>query len=270
MKKGILIVGFGTIYKDARACTIDKIKEEVCKQFPDYEVLQAFTSSKIIEKIKETEGIDFDTPQKALHKFKNKAYREVIIQPIYMIPGYEYEKLIGTVDKYLKDFERLKIGRPVLYFKGNNKNEPNDYEIFLEKIKDMIPKDKITVFMCHGTMHESNEYYLKLDSFIKKHGFTSVVIATLEGFPKVEDVIEYMEKNKFKEKYKGEVKIIPLLVTAGKHVKKDMQEEWVNIFKDKGYKVETYEHGLGEIYDFRSIYIQHIKDAIIRENYTAL
>ncbi len=47
MKKGILIVSFGTTYKETREKNINRIVACVKEHFPEYLVYQAFSSEKI-------------------------------------------------------------------------------------------------------------------------------------------------------------------------------------------------------------------------------
>ena len=57
MKKGILVVSFGTTHPDTRRLTIEAIERRIEKAFPDYSFYRAFTSGIIIKKMKEREGI---------------------------------------------------------------------------------------------------------------------------------------------------------------------------------------------------------------------
>ncbi len=50
MKKGILVVSFGTSYQDARESCIDPVEELVKDKYPEYEVRRAFTSRRIVKK----------------------------------------------------------------------------------------------------------------------------------------------------------------------------------------------------------------------------
>ena len=50
-KKAILVVSFGTSYKETREKTIDAIENEIKNSFPDYTIYRAFTSTMIIKKL---------------------------------------------------------------------------------------------------------------------------------------------------------------------------------------------------------------------------
>ena len=66
MKKGILVVSFGTTHPDTRRLTIEAIERRIEKAFPDYSFYRAFTSGIIIKKMKEREGISVMTVRQAL------------------------------------------------------------------------------------------------------------------------------------------------------------------------------------------------------------
>jgi len=46
MKKAILVVSFGTTYKDTLKLTIEKIEDEIRERFKEYHVMRAFTAHK--------------------------------------------------------------------------------------------------------------------------------------------------------------------------------------------------------------------------------
>ena len=53
MKKAILVVSFGTSYIDTLKVTIEKAENQIRDYFNDYDTYRAFTSHKIIKKLKE-------------------------------------------------------------------------------------------------------------------------------------------------------------------------------------------------------------------------
>ena len=51
-RQAILVVSFGTSYNDSREKTIGAVERAVAEAFPAYEVRRAFTSQRIIDKLK--------------------------------------------------------------------------------------------------------------------------------------------------------------------------------------------------------------------------
>ena len=68
MKKGILVVSFGTSHLDTMGKTIEVIEKEMEERFQECNVYRAFTSGMIIRKLKRTEGISVDTVPEALSR----------------------------------------------------------------------------------------------------------------------------------------------------------------------------------------------------------
>lgn len=267
MKKAILVISFGTTYENTRKLTIDAIESKIKNEFKDYEVRRAFTSYKIIEVLKTRDKVEIDTPVEALEKLKNEGYEKVIVQPLHIIPGEEYEFIVREVQKYSNCFKEINIGRPVLFYKGINEDIPDDYKILVSIIKNIIPKDKITIFMGHGSNHWANACYSCLQLVLRDNGFDNAFIANVEGYPDLNNVIQYINKNvNFEKGEDKKVMLIPLMLVAGNHALVDMagedEDSWKNILIRNGFEVDTYIHGLGEIDEFQNIYIKHIQNVI--------
>lgn len=263
MKKAILAVSFGTTHADTRSLTIDKIEDKIRNTFEGYEVRRAFTAHQIIKVLRERDGLIIDTPEEALNKLREEGYSEVIVQPLHLIPGEEYEYIKLVVHNYRHDgcFERIVLGRPALHFKGIEDSIPDDYDILIQSIKEIIPEDETVIFMGHGSAHPANASYSCLQNVFGDKGYDNVYIANVEGYPTIENII-----NKIKKRNYSEVTLIPLMLVAGDHAKNDMagedEDSWKNLLEKEGYKVRICLRGLGELDSFQNIYVNHIEDAI--------
>ena len=259
-EKGILVVSFGTSYPETRKLTIEACEKRIEKAFPNYEVRRAFTSHMIIKKLKERDGIIIDKTEEALGKMKDSGFSVVIVQPLHIIPGEEYhEKVLKNVLKFKDDFEKLTVGRPILF-------DEEDYKKSIEALKGQLPdlgKGEAVLFMGHGSHHSGNSAYKRLQGMIDKLGL-SVYIGTVEGSPLLNDIIPRLKKDNIKK-----VTLMPLMLVAGDHATNDMagdeDDSWNTILKKHGFKVDLYLHGLGENSAFQDIYVQHVKDAIERK-----
>lgn len=263
MKSAILVVSFGTTYADTRKLTIDRIQERVRETFSNYEVRGAFTSHIIIKVLKQRDGITYDTPEQVLDKLMEEGYSEVIVQPLHLIPGVEYNYIKEVVHRFKneKAFQSITLGRPALYYKGEEEGRPDDYGILVDAIDQIIPRDKAVVLMGHGTIHYANACYSCLQSVFNDNGYGNVYLGTVEGYPTLQNVIRRLNKDKIKE-----VTLIPLMLVAGDHAKNDMasdeKDSWKLVLQNQGIKVNIYLHGLGEVSNFQEIYLDHIRDVI--------
>ena len=100
-------------------------------------------------------------------------------------------------------------------------------------------------------------------NYSKEKGFKNVFVGTVEGYPKLTEVISVL-----KELNPSKVTLMPLMVVAGDHAINDMssdeEDSWKSILEDKGFKVDFSLKGLGEYEDIRKIYIKHIKEAKLK------
>ncbi|MBP2649901.1 MAG: Sirohydrochlorin cobaltochelatase [Firmicutes bacterium] len=264
-KKAIVVVSFGTTYADTRKVTTEVVEAKIRAEFPEYEVRRAFTSRIIIKKLAERDGIKVDTEQQALEKLKAEGYTEVVIQPLHMEPGDEYEKLMRVVDSYDKSkaFTKISVGRPMFYYTGQE-GKPDDYLTAIKALQTQIPKlDKheAVAFMGHGGVNPANTAYAALQLKMVDAGLKNVFVFTVEGYPTIESLKETLKQNKIKK-----VILMPLMLVAGDHANEDMAGDNKESFKSQliqaGFSVETYIHGLGENSAIQDIYVQHVKDAI--------
>lgn len=257
MKKGIIVTSFGTTYKETRKLCIESIENKIEEKYSDYLVLRAFTSQMVINKLKKRDNYIVDNPKEALEKMKAEGIEEIYIQPLHIILGHEYEKLLGQVDGFLKENPNhsIKIGKPLL-------NEDIDYEEVVDglSIGNLNEKEAL-VFMGHGTDHEVDTSYKKLEKTFRKKGHENVYIGTVEGEITIEDIIPSL-KSKDIEK----IILKPFMLVAGDHAINDMasseKDSWASILRSHGFQVETIIKGLGEIKPIQNIYLKHLENII--------
>lgn len=257
-KKAILVVSFGTSYPCTRKLTIDAIEKRIKENFSEYEVRRAFTSDIIRRKIEKQENIIVDNTKVALEKMKEEGFREVIVQPLHIIPGIEYDKIKETLNNFQGAFEKLCLGTPMLYDK-------EDYSRVIDAIKNQIPTMKSNeglVFMAHGTSHYANSCYALLQYLLEESGYENVFVSTLGAYPSLDNVIR-----RIKNKEINSVLLMPFMLVAGEHVKNQMvgdkEDSWKNKLESKGIKVKVYNHGLGENLLIQDIYVSKIKNLIL-------
>lgn len=264
MKKAILVVSFGTSHMDALKNSIEKIENKIKEEFKEYDVYRAFTAHMIIKKIKNRDGINIPTPEEALEELREKGYEEVLVQPLHIIPGEEFDYIKGIVKIHKDDFKSIKIGRPIFYYQGME-GLPKDYSLFIESIKEVLENEESVVLFGHGTAHYGNAVYGMLQTVLVDEDYDNVFVATVEGYPSIESCIKRMKKKNIKK-----TKLVPLLLVAGDHAKNDMASDEDDSLKSmlerEGIEVRLHMHGLGEFDKFGYLYINRIHD-LIEERY---
>ncbi|WP_425060027.1 Sirohydrochlorin cobaltochelatase [Sporomusa carbonis] len=263
--KAILVVSFGTTYPDALKSAVESTENKIRAAFPDYEVRRAFTSRMVIKKLAERDGAIIDTEQQALERLREECYREVYIQPLHVVAGEEYDKVKRLVVHYLhsKLFDRIALGRPLLYYAGQE-GKPDDYLLAIKALMTQLPelgKQEAVVFMGHGGLHPANAAYAALQLKLEEAGLRNVFVYTVEGFPALGPVIE-----KLKQMAVTKVALMPFMLVAGDHANNDMAGDEDDSAKSQlvkaGFEVDVHVRGLGEIPAIQDIYIQHLREAI--------
>jgi sirohydrochlorin cobaltochelatase len=260
MKKAIIVVSFGTSHLDALKNSIEKIENKIKDEFKEYDVFRAFTSHFIIKKLKERCNLDIFTPERVLGDLKAKGYEEVIVQPLHLIPGEEFDYIKGIVESKKEEFKAIKLGRPIFFYQGMN-GLPEDYSLFIESIKEVLDGEESVVLFGHGTEHPSNAVYGMLQTVLAYEGYENVFVATVEGYPTINNVLKRLKNKKI-----NKTKLVPLLLVAGDHAKNDMasdeEDSLKSILQREGIEVKLHMHGLGELDEFDGLYIKRIYDSI--------
>lgn len=258
VKPVILAVSFGTSYNDSRDKTIGAIENAIADAYPDYEVRRAFTSQIIIDKLKERDNLEIDNITEALDRLVEDGVTELIVQPTHVMNGFEYDDVVAEVEKYADNFEKLSIGEPLLI-------SDEDYENVAAAVAadtaEYETDGTAVVLMGHGTEHDSNAAYAKIQEVFTANGPENYFVGTVEAEPTVEDMVAAAKDGGYTR-----VVLRPLMVVAGDHANNDMagdeEDSWKSIFESEGFEVECVLKGLGEIPAVQQIYVAHVQDAI--------
>ncbi len=258
VKPVILTVSFGTSYNDTREKTIGAIEDTIAQAYPDYEVRRAFTAQTVIDIIKERDGIETDNVEQALEKCVSDKVKTLVVQPTHVMSGYEYDDLVSAVNEYSAKFDKVSIGLPLL-------SSDDDYsrlaDALIADTASYSSEDTAIVFMGHGTEHEANAAYAKLQETFDSKNAANYFVGTVEATPSLDDIKAALKAGGYKK-----VVLQPLMVVAGDHANNDMagdeEGSWKTVLTNEGFEVECVLKGLGEIDDVRSIYSDHVNAAI--------
>ena len=254
MKKAVLVVSFGTSYKETREKTIEACEKKIKEGLEGYDFFRAFTSNMIIRKLKNRDGLHIENPIEALDRLYKEGYQEVIVQTLHIICGEEFNKLKEQVESYKDKFEKIILGRPLLTY-------IEDYKETVEAIENQIPKmneQEAVVFMGHGTFHESHSTYPALEYMFRDNDM-NVYIGTVEGYPEIEQVVKKLKADNIKT-----VDVLPFMLVAGDHATNDMasdeEDSWKSILEKEGFNVKVHLQGLGEYPAIQDKFVNHALD----------
>ena len=255
-KKGILAVSFGTTHDAAREESIEAIERQWTQIFSEYTVRRAFTSGIVRRKLSER-GILVQSVSEALRQFEEDGYTHVWVQPTHFIPGEEYDRLKAEALGFKDRFTFLKIGEPLLV-----QEEDYDTVVTIMKKQNPVSDDEACIFMGHGTYHEANRVYEKIEKRLEKESGRRYFMATVEGIPSIEDILEQLKA----EKSVRRLRLVPFMLVAGEHARNDMAgeeaESWKSICGSRGYEVSCVLHGMGFYEEIRELYVQKCRKCL--------
>lgn len=261
-KDAIVVMSFGTTFKDTREKTIEATVKAIQAKFPGVKVVTAFTSHIIIDRIKKNEGISYPTPEEALAQLRAEGYTRVALTSLDVIPGMEYGYNTAVFHNCKEGFKKMTCSTPLMYWQGQE-DQADDVEEFIKAIKTQLPKmgkEDAVLLLAHGTPHMSNAYYSVIQAKLDEAGMKNVFIYTVEGWPNLETVLPKLKKNGVKH-----VTLMPIMMVAGDHATNDMAgnepDSHKSILEKEGFKVDAYLHGLGENAKIRAMYVERAEDA---------
>ena len=200
--KGLLVVSFGTTHGDTCKETIGAIEAHLAKAMPDRRLYRGWTSSFIIRKLRERDGIEIDTVGEALDRMASEGVRDLLVVPTHLLPGAEYDKVMASLevsdaaldrsDAVDRTFEKIVVSGPLLDTGEDLKRltEVIASELLRPSTHAPARGSDALVLMGHGSADkpEVNEIYIRLEEEFRRTGHDNVFIGTVEGSPSIDEV----------------------------------------------------------------------------------
>lgn len=256
-KTGILLVHYGTSNDKSRAQTIDKLNSRVAETFPDCAVVEAYSAPSVIKTLAKR-GIKKLYISQALDSLKALGCNQLVVQSTMLLDGVMTEMLRTEVGKVKNDFRAVSVVRPLLYSVDDCRTMIEMLTKSLLADKSVATKKSQVVLVGHGSDSPANAMYSQIDYLLKAEGKSSWHVGTIEGFPKIENVEQQLKNSKNKN-----VILVPLLYIAGNHQKEDIDGVWKTQLQTKGYHVDVFGKGIGEMTEIQNMIIGKI-DAQIK------
>jgi|GEM_PF-318111 len=270
----IVLAAFGTTTK--ANVTYDffekQLKDELPENFKQLEVRWAFTSEIVRERANKKfheAGIQkrYRSLVQVLADLDDEGYRKVIVQPLHIFPGQEYE----GVKKVVKAFEliglNIRLGGTLLH------EWSSVFETVGQLQSEFLGADEgCTILVAHGTPKTfpgSNATYLGLDRYVSST-YPNVFVGGVEGVLTRSQAI-----GKVKQCTTKRVRLVPFMYVAGDHIMNDIMGiepadgklSWAMELKDAGLVVDSVQlnymeepifKGLGFYPGINSIFIRQI------------
>jgi len=255
MKKAILLVSFGTSYKEARERSLECIYQDLCGLGLQISVYQAYTSKVILEKLS-GEGVSIYGVDEAVQEILSQGVENLVVTASHMIPGLEYQKMSRILKQYREKFQTLAVTPAIL-------QREEDCKRLVPVLQDMLHfrKEYDYILMGHGTEDAANIRYQQMNDAFWEMGCENVQIASVEAEPGLERAMQ-----RLLERGAGKKVILhPFMVVAGDHANNDMageRDSYLTQLQKHGYQSEAIVKGLGEYPQFRRLYIERTRRAL--------
>lgn len=256
-KKAILLVAFGTSVVSAQK-SFDLIDEAVKKNFPGVETRWAFESRIIRDKLA-GQGKVFLSPVSALAKLMDEGYTQVAVVSLQTIPGKEFHELNQNAHLFGQlagGFEQIQVALPLL---SSHEDMARAAKAMLKNIPAERKPGEAVLLMGHGDeKHPSDAIYLAMHHMVQELD-PNVFLATVEGYPGINDVLPKLKEKKLKKVY-----LIPFMAVAGDHALNDMAgdkpQSWKSILSREGFTCEAVLKGTAEYPEIVDIWIDHLRE----------
>ncbi len=257
------MVSFGTSYEDARTSCIDPVEELIKKNHPKHDVRRAFTSRRIIKKLKDRDNIYIDNEIEAMEKMIADGIEELYLQPLHIMPGYEYEKVkLAVVRARHKYNAKIVLGEPLIFSEEDYTLVMGALDIELENLGKEEQLEN-WLLMGHGTHHPANATYSCMQLQFEMNQ-KPINIASLESFPNLDHMVPQLKRKGIKK-----MGILPFMLVAGDHAQNDMagpdEDSWVNRLTADGFDVKPKVVGLGALSSFQKLFADKVNKLIETE-----
>jgi len=270
----IVLVAYGSLDPEARK-TYRKIRTAYRREFPGSEVEIAFTADFIRRKIARYGGELAKSPLTALAELHDEGYTDVVVQSLHVAPGSEFHEVASVVSAHRAvrgkfGFRNLKMGMPLLasgrdFDAASEALAPEFDRVTIDgEVKNSLrdPEETAVVLMGHGTDHPADSAYSRM-AMVLERDHKNVFLGTIDGFPGLGEAMAGVRGARVEK-----VRMMPFLVVAGGHAKKEMAgddpKSWKSAFENAGFEVELNLQGMGENPRIVEVFVKHTRLAVER------
>ena len=251
----LILAAFGTT-TTARQ-TYQWLGSQIEPHFPDCTIHWTYTSPKVRQVLS---GIS-PGGEKSLQTLTGEINRDpassLVIQSLHVLPGHEFHRLVKSAASSLVP---TAVGMPLL-------TSPSDYHRVAVCLKPLIARfpEGGVVVLGHGTNHPTWTAYPALQSVLRQYYGSRVFTGTLEMYPDSSEIVDEIVRSGFEE-----VVIVPFLMVAGMHFKRDIiaesSDSWKSQLQSAGLRVTLHDSGLGMLDGIADIFCDHIREAFLTLN----
>lgn len=247
----IVLVASGTA---SRASDTYHLLENRCrKRFPAHPILWAYSSERVRELALERRGLKLPSPDETLAELVRESHRDAVVQPVHLICGEEFHQVVRSANA--ADLSAV-IGNPLL-------SGPEDLQSMVDALAPTIgtPTDTAILLVGHGTLHPAGLIYELFHRYLQDRYGNGVQVKVLKGHPGFHGAGHALRESGYHR-----VELIPLMLVAGAHARKDIDGEKETSVRrqleQEGLAVNARIQGLLELPAVVEIFCDHIDRAL--------
>jgi len=267
-KQAIVLAAFGSTQPQARKA-YEAIQSRLETALPGLPVRLALTS--LTARAHAGQGQEqAASPLTMLGQLSDQGYNDILVLPLFISAGEEYQDLKALVDALdglrktrmnKRPFLRVRLERALLG------DAPDGVPADMAETAKALAGDAALareqgaalVYAAHGNGKWQARVALRFqDALRKAYPGQTIAVATLESTPGLADVEKTLSAAKV-----GKVLLLPLLMTSGLHVAKDVcgqdQGSWRTALEQAGYAVDCRARGLGEVDALGDLFVRRAK-----------
>ncbi len=275
--RALLAVSFGTTRPAAIESAIAPTEAAIAEAFPDRRLVRAFSSAIVRSRLFENFGLAVPSPAEALARLSAEGVRDLLVAPLFLIPGAEFErKLLAPIRKLCGAFSSLALSTPLL------PGLAEELATLLEMRRRAVDAEADLVLMGHGSEHAADRFYVDFQKIVDRRGWP-LHLGTVEGSLGLEAVLSRLTTGCAGEGRDGmaggksrgfcrkarRLLLAPLMLVAGEHVEEDLAGpgggSWLSRLRAAGYEVQLLSGGLGEEPNVRALFVRAACEAVARE-----
>lgn len=246
-KTAVLIVSIGNGHTGSGMDVVSSIRTAIKRNFADYAVSAVWSRRQ-----------DADTVRSALDQALETGIRKLIVQPVYLMRGMEYQKLERQMKLYEGRFRQIVMGEPLL-------SDSGDYAAvcaaITERTEAFYRAGTAVCLVGHGSQAADGNIYLRMQQMLADAGYSHYYVGALKAGPSIDDVIKALKAAGSCQK----IVLYPFMTAAGSHACRDIagngNGSWKRMLEREGYEVRCILEGLGQIPAVQDVYVAHVKKA---------
>ncbi|MBQ3629224.1 MAG: sirohydrochlorin cobaltochelatase [Bacteroidaceae bacterium] len=243
-KKGAVVaVHIGTDDASVSAHTIDVFNEQLQKEFPQQAFFSVVTSNASLSR--------------QLTELAKDGFTHLLIQPSFIVDDVEMTVLRQEVIQIRSEFMDIRIGEPLL-------SSEEDCQTIIKAISQKYGGKNANLLLGEGSSYMTqafNSPYTFIQYAISSPSMLKMLkgdwyVATLNGYPTLQNAIERMQANKEKK-----VNIITLHFSPSSTIQNEVAETMKSQILPAGFKATATHQSLGELPEVIDVFMEHARYA---------